>query len=539
MDQRKKNLKPLIKALLPIGLVGLVMNILVLFLPFFSIYSFEFALPSSDISSVTWLALLVIIAFIIYGVCDSVRSIMLQKCSNWIDNLGYDLMKNSFKNDTVKAFQGIQQLKNFYSSSALPSLLDIPWVPLFILAAFSLHEWFGYLALFGTLLLLILAWGIDILSKENFQKSFDYHQERKSDLISFFRYNEYSKILGINYIFEKKYLDTTELYQKYNNKAQTTVIVVWSAARALRLALQLICIWGGILLVLNEQTSIGALIAANILVTRCFLPAESALSSWRHFIQARQGWVYLEKSLSQIENKTSLPLKPVGNIEIQDLKYEVNKKKILDISGNIKIEKGTITSIIGSSGSGKTTLLKIMVGIIEQSEGSIKIDNYKIREYEENISKIIGYLPQPTVFIKGSVAQNISQDYYLEEKVLNAIDHCLLNEMIGELDGGYNFQVEDGGWPLSGGQKQKIGLAKAMYHDPNILILDEPTSGLTGVDIKNFTEFLKKQKERGKTIILVTHTSALLQFTDQILVLKNGQNSFYGTPTQFLEISKS
>ncbi len=213
------------------------------------------------------------------------------------------------------------------------------------------------------------------------------------------------------------------------------------------------------------------------------------------------------------------------SINFVDLGFSFDKKKYIFKNFNFNINKKDIVCIIGKSGSGKSTFLEIFMTLISPDQGKILIDNkYNIFEYKNTWMSRIGYVPQFVYFtddtIRKNIAFGIDDEDIDDNKIIDSIKKSGLSEFVDNLSEGVNYRVGEFGDKLSGGEKQRLGIARALYNKPHILILDEPTSSLD-VDTENLViEAIEKLKEK-KTIILISHRLNALKSCDKIFEVKN------------------
>ena len=228
-------------------------------------------------------------------------------------------------------------------------------------------------------------------------------------------------------------------------------------------------------------------------------------------------------NIESFDNNKNISFK---NLLIEDLNFSYsNKDKPILKDLSLRITKGKIYGFIGSSGSGKSTLLDIIMQLLDPESGKIFLnDNLNFKEHKNWWHKSIGYVPQNIFLNDDSIKNNIAlgeEESEIDEKRLkDAINKSKLDDFINNLEDGYNTNIGENGARLSGGQIQRIGIARALYADPELLFLDEITSSLdleTEAQIINDIQYLKKNK----TIVIITHRSSTTKICDEIYELKN------------------
>ena len=201
-------------------------------------------------------------------------------------------------------------------------------------------------------------------------------------------------------------------------------------------------------------------------------------------------------------------------------KYKKNKQLFKDL--NLSFKKNKLNIIFGPSGRGKTTLVDLLLRLQKPDSGEIRINNLNIDEYKiSDYRDLFSFLPQESSFFEGTIKENINlflEDEHSDKKIIKVINDCNLSEEVLEKDEGINFNIGTKGNKISGGQKQRLALARALITNPNIIVADEPTSSLDQINSENMIRLLVKLSKK-TTIILITHDKNLLQYSDNIIYL--------------------
>jgi ABC-type multidrug transport system fused ATPase/permease subunit len=234
---------------------------------------------------------------------------------------------------------------------------------------------------------------------------------------------------------------------------------------------------------------------------------------------------YIKNHLSNKSDESSKSINLKKEIKIKKLSFSYNNdsKVLNDI--NLNIQKGQSVAFVGKSGSGKTTLIDNLLGLLEDFDGDILIDDENIQNVLKEWQNSIGYIPQDVNLFNATIKENVAFGIELDEinikKVYKALELAQLNDFIYKLKEGIEFNIGDKGKLLSGGQRQRLAIARALYHDPEILILDEATSSL---DIETEQEFTKAiaNISKSKTIIVIAHRLNTIKHCDVIHILDKG-----------------
>jgi len=234
----------------------------------------------------------------------------------------------------------------------------------------------------------------------------------------------------------------------------------------------------------------------------------------------------------------NLPLKFQKEINLTNLSFSYPIRKEFSLSKiSMTVKKGDFIGIIGETGSGKSTLVNLLTGLLKPSEGKVEVDKLNINSNLEDWYKKIGYVPQSVYLTDDTIKKNIA--FGLRESnidntlVKQAVEKASLGELIKNLSEGLETIVGEKGIRLSGGQQQRIGIARALYRDPEILILDEATSSLDQQTEKKIIESIQLLK-RKKTLIIITHRLSTVKGCDKIFFVDKGKITKQGSPSEIL-----
>ena len=294
--------------------------------------------------------------------------------------------------------------------------------------------------------------------------------------------------------------------------------------KTLRMALQSAMLGLGAWLVLQEQLSAGGMIATSILFGRLLSPLEILIASWAVPQRALLGWARLRGQLSQIPARhapLALP-RPAAQLSM-------HKATIVPPGGTVatlklasfSLQAGSACGIIGAAGSGKSTLALAAMGVLPLADGTVQLGGTALTAYDpDNLGQYIGYLPQKMQLLPGTVAENITryQPGAQQDLLFAAARNAGAFEMITQLPQGFDTDVRQ----LSGGQAQRIGLARALFGDPVLLVLDEPNSNLDNEGVAALNAAVRRFKRKGNTVLIIAHRPAAIQECDTLMVIENG-----------------
>ncbi|MEM7654264.1 MAG: ATP-binding cassette domain-containing protein, partial [Pseudomonadota bacterium] len=291
--------------------------------------------------------------------------------------------------------------------------------------------------------------------------------------------------------------------------------------------LQVAAMGTGAALVLAGELTAGGMIAGSIILARALAPIEQVIGGWRVVTSALQAYRRLNARIGpQRDTSPSVtPKTPAGRLVADRLAYVVPGREHPILRGiNLAVKPGEALGLIGPSGSGKSTLAKLLVGILPPSTGTVAFDGaYTTAWRREDMGPHVGYLPQDVQIFPGTVRDNIARYSDAEgDAIFQAANRAGVHDLIMTLPQGYDTHLGPGGVILSSGQQQRLGLARALFGDPCLIVLDEPDANLDPTGHEGLFQALMACREAGKTVILVTHRPALLSLVSRVVVLREG-----------------
>ena len=431
---------------------------------------------------------------------------------------------------TLQPFNDLAQLRQTLTGQTIYALLDAPWTPFYIVIMFLLHPWLGYLSLVFCVNLTLVAWFSAQMTKDSKDQSLEEETELNRFVHSKLRNAEVIEAHGMANNLKLRWWQRQVEVLKTGTEAESLESKLTSATKEITILKQSLALGVGALLVMEGELTVGAMIAANLLMTRATAPLDMMVNGWRGFKQSFESAKRLEELFDEfpeeVQRGKSHSLK--GAIELQNISVKVAARKtpiLHEVS--LHVRPGQAIAVVGASGSGKSTLAKVILGIWPSFAGQVSFDGVDIHEIDrEFMGPQVGYLAQDVELFDGTIAENIARMSEVDhERVILAAQHVGMHETILHLPSGYDHQIAGKGGALSSGQKQRVALARAIYGTPQILILDEPDSSLDEAGVKALEEVLKELKSAGTTIVLITHRESLLAFVDRIVEMKSGQIS--------------
>jgi ATP-binding cassette subfamily C protein len=446
------------------------------------------------------------------------------------------VLRGSLRQPGAGHYQSLRDLdtiREFLTGTGLISFCDVPWVPIFVAGCFLLHPWFGWIALGGAVLIFILAVTNELLTREQLKTAGRNAAVAGTYAAATFRNAEVLHAMGMWRPIRDRWLQRQAEMLSLQASASDRAGILVAATKFLRMFLQIAILGTGAYLVIRQETSPGAMIAASIIMGRALAPVEVVVGQWKSFLGARSAYDRIGELLAVTPpqpEKLSLPA-PQGHLSVENLVVAPPGAERPVLAGiTFNLPAGTLLGIIGASAAGKSTLARALVGVWPALRGSIRIDGAELSHWNsEELGQYLGYLPQDVELFAGTIAENIARfSTSSETSVIEAARLAGVHDMIQQMPNGYNTQIGEGGQALSGGQRQRIGLARALFGMPAILVLDEPNASLDAEGEAALMTALQHLRSHKRTVILVTHKTNILTTVDKILVLSRGQVQAFG-----------
>jgi ATP-binding cassette, subfamily C, type I secretion system permease/ATPase len=533
------------RALVPVAAFSLCINLLVLTVPVFMIQLFDRVLTSRSHDTLVVLLAAALVALGVMAALDVVRSRILVRIGAWMsDRLGPPLMRTVCEPSGRKseadagALGDLAQVQAFLTGASVFALLDAPWVPVFLAVIFLLHPTLGWIATGGAAVLLILALINQMLIGKSLRRAntaqsganrFGAAVARQADAIG---------ALGMGKAVTARWFGLEGVARGDQNAASDRAGLIMAMGRLTRLGLQLIVLAAAAGLVIANELSAGGMIAAGIILARALAPVERSIEVWRGFVLFRQRLRRIAARLNAVpgsgDEAMALPApKPVLEAKAITAWPDGRSDPIFTDVG-FRLRPGHLLGLTGAMGSGKTTLARLLVGLEKPARGQVRLGGADVFVWNSgDLGAHVGYVPQTVMLLPGSVRDNIARFKDAPaEAVIAAANEAGIHEAILALPKGYDTVVGDGGHPLPGGLVQRLGLARALFGEPCLVVLDEPYSNMDGDGVGALLRVLDDLKARGAAIVIVSHRPSILAQADRVLVLTNGRGRFVSAKKQ-------
>ena len=530
------------------GLFSAAVNILMLTPIIYMLNVYDRVVSSGSLSTLAMLTVLMVGLTLALGGFEWVRSMILISASNRLETmLRRRISDATFKRSLItggmvsnsQPISDLTGLRQFLTGNGLFAFFDAPWFPIYLGIMFMFHPWFGVAGVISGIVMIILALATESATNELLKEANTDAGRASNQFQGSLRNAEVVAAMGMaenirarqDVLFNKVLVKQTEASQKSG--------MLSGISKSFRMIVESLLLGMGAYLALNQEISPGMMIAGSLLLGRALAPIDMLVGTWKGFSLARAQYARLKELLDQIpaEQETmSLP-PPEGNLSVEQVSVVPPGSQTVVVRGvSFALEAGEALGIVGPSASGKSTLARALLGIWPTYAGKVRLDGANIAAWDRaKLGPHIGYLPQDIELFDGSIAENICRFSEADpEKIVTAAKLAGVHEMILRLPNGYDTAIGGAGGMLSGGQRQRIGLARAVYGNPKLLVLDEPNSNLDDQGEKELVEALRRIKEQGCTIVVITHRTMVLQCVDKILVMKEGAAVSFGPKDQVL-----
>lgn len=534
------------RGFLVIGLFSLGVNILMLTGPLYMLQIYDRVVTTGHVDTLLALTGIIIVAMLVFTALEALRTLIAQRVGIWMDGhlagpavIGGIELARAGRSGTAQGLRDLTTVRSYLASPSIFPFFDAPVAPLFLGILFIMHPLLGLVALAGGIVLAGIALANELLTRKAMREAAGASSAMLNAADSAIRNADVITAMGMQNQLADRVNQRSADWREVQKQAGGRSGIMTSVAKGFRLLLQSIILGTGAWLVIGGEMTPGMMIAGSIMMGRALAPVEQAIGTWQGLINAQAAWQRLKTLLDGVPvatGGTKLPA-PTGHLTASGLTYMpkgLTKPVISNVS--FDIQPGTITGIIGPTGAGKTTLARLLTGSLAPSRGAVRLDDADMAKWDPaDRGPHVGYLPQDIELFDGTVRDNIARLGEAEdEEIIAAAQLAEVHDMILHLPGGYETPIGDRGTHLSGGQRQRIGLARAFFREPKLIVLDEPNASLDATGEDRLVQAMRTMREKGHTIIMITHKPSLLHVADNVMVLQQGQVAKFGPTAEIL-----
>lgn len=523
---------------------SLLINVLYLAPTLYMLQVYDRVVPTAGKTTLLFVTLALALALLTLSALDMVRNRLLVRASQRIDALvAPRILKQMMAADSGAAGQAMRDFDNIRTAMATPAIaaiFDLPWTPVFLLVSFMLHFWIGLLAIFAMILLVTLAYLNQKATQKKMEIATSAMASAHNSQQAAATHGTTVKGLGMTGAMVERQLAHRRIALANMVNAQFAGSKLTASSRFFRLFVQSVALGVGALLAIAGEISSGAIIASSVLLSRALQPVESIIAAWSPLAGAKASVIRLARTFENLDEQrtyTALP-PPTGELQVEEVGVRGRDGRPILVGITFRADPGQILGIIGPSGSGKTTLGKVIVGAIQPTIGSVRIDGARLTDWDQDeLGKYLGYMPQESSLFEGTIKENIArfrkgadaeESKAIDEAVVAAAKDAGVHELILQLPHGYDTPLGLMGTGLSAGQAQRVALARALFGEPRLLLLDEPNAFLDQNGETALVESIAKARARGATVIVIAHRRGVLAAVDRLLVIEDGKPRMLG-----------
>ncbi|MDI1296267.1 MAG: type I secretion system permease/ATPase [bacterium] len=539
-------------AFITVAVISVALNIVLLGGSLYMMVVYDSVLPSHSIPTLFSLFLLLVMVYAFQGFFDYLRSQLLNHVANGFDRKMVRRVQIAMSDSVVAgiardddgllAMRDLDSIRSFLGGPGPVAMIDLPWSLFFTAIMLLLHPLLALAVVLGGFVLLTIAVLMNRFTQAAVQSTTKIGGIRSMVAERNLRHAELHVALGMRERKQDQWDDVNAAYLALQAQLGHHVSLASVLTRVMRLFVQSCVFTVGVLLVLNGKASGGVIFAASILSTRALAPIDHIIESWRSLTRARQGWGRLSALLETVRPKnadrTALPA-PMRDLSVEHLSVAPPGSRLLTVKGaNFRLAAGDALGILGPSGAGKTSLARALLGLWPAAQGTVRLDGAALLQWDRDIlGAHFGYLPQTVELSEGTIAQNIARFEKAADSalIIAAAQAAGVHDMIVGLPDGYETPLGDGGMQLSAGQRQRVGLARALYKNPFLVVLDEPNSNLDLDGERALRRAIHMVRARGGIAVIIAHRPSVLDAVNYLLLMRGGQMDMFGSKEDVLK----
>lgn len=508
---------------------------------------FDRVIPTNSIITLVSLLTLVIGCYFFWTALEWMRNRMMVRISLRIDwDLAADVFDACFKKSLNQKDPNVHQvmgdlltLRQFLTGRSVITLIDAPFAVLFMVFAYLIHPLLALFVVVATLILIVITLYTRKITTPAIRAANQNNMEANKVAASSLRNADTAFAMGMLPSLRQRWHEKHRTFLHYQINSSEASGFIGMIGGVFTKALPTLKITVGVMLAGSGAISVGGVIAAGFVMSKAISPLRELILKWEDIVRARMAYERLDALLNQqtVERqKMELP-DPKGHLSIENFYFREPTSGRDILKGiNFDLPAGQIMAIVGPNAAGKTTLLRSILGIIKPSLGFVRLDGAEVWDWDhEHLGKHIGYVAQSANLFDATVAENIARlGVVNSEEVVRASELAGIHEMILSFPQGYDTLLGDGGHQPSGGQSQRITIARALYMRPKLVVLDEPNANLDEPAERALLNALISLRESGSTVVFTSHRPKLIACSNWLLVMKDGQQVKFGKTSEIL-----
>ena len=543
------------RELVVVAIFSMVANLMMLAPTLYMLQVYDRVLSSRSELTLVVLSLITLFLFAVMAFAEWSRSRVLVRAGIRMDEvLAARVFRASFDAHLARpvampgrSMRDLTELRQFLTGNGTIAAFDAPWAPIYIAVLFMLHPLLGWVSIGFALLQGGIAYWGHRRAVGPAHALAEAQTAMLAQVQTKIRMAEAVVSMGMVERLLLKWQVPHQAYLQQHAATHGSQHRLTAVSKWVRYAQQSLSLGVGALLVIDGQLSAGAMIAANVLMTRALAPIDMLVGTWRSFLSARDAFDRLDALLKNHETKDPLLSKvpPSGELRLEHVSAGAPSStgrgaEILhDVS--LRFPAGTVTVVMGPSGSGKSTLARVLLGVWPVASGSVWWGERPLGAWaDDERGPHVGYLPQDVELFDGSMADNIARMGEVNPaRVIAAAQMAGLHDTLLRLPKGYDTRLGEAGGVLSGGMRQRLGLARAVHGEPGLVVLDEPNANLDETGEAALAAAVQQLRSQGASVVLISHRQQVVALADQLVLMRAGRVQLAGARDEVLSALRS
>lgn len=525
---------------------ALLVNLFALAFPLFSMNVYDRVVPNNAVETLWALAIGVVLVLGGDLFMRTLRGRFVDEASARIDvQISATLMEKvlglrlEHRPESVGSFaanlRGFEQVRDFIAASTVTTLIDLPFALLFVAVVAWISPWLAVPVLVAGLAILALGWTLQERLHTLAETTYRATAQRNATLIESLTGIETIKAQGAEGAIQARWERANAFLAKANVRMRGLSSTALYGTGTITQLVSVVVIVVGVHLISERQLTMGALIAATMLAGRALAPAGQVVGLLMQYQGARTAMASLdtlmakpvERPAAQDGHASFIQRREFkGDIELRNVKFSYPGRDDSALEGvSFKIQAGERVALIGRVGSGKSTIQRLIMGLYQPAEGAVLLDGIDLRQLDPaDVRRNLACVSQDVMLFYGSLRENIAfgLPHADDSAIVAAAETAGMADFVNRHPRGFDMPVGERGESLSGGQRQGVGLARAILHNAPVLLLDEPTSAMDFSTESYVTQRLNAFAHH-KTVVLVTHRTSLLQLVNRAIVIDGGK----------------
>jgi ATP-binding cassette, subfamily C, bacterial len=525
------------------GLFSLAVNLLYLAGPIYMLQVYDRVMSSGSVTTLVMLSIILLVAYLCLVGLDMIRGRILNRAGIRMDTLlAQRLFLASLEQPEARSqpLRDLDTIRQFATGGGVQALFDVPWVPIYLVVLFLLHPLLGAFALCGAILIGALAVINELALRKTMSEAGNASNRNYAFTDTALRNSEAVRSMGMAKSLIARWSDDRNVMLDRQLLSGDRGGFIGGVIKFVRMSMQSLVLGLGAFLVIERMATAGIMFAGSMLLGRALQPVEQIVGNWRGFVSARDAYARIARLLEAVppERPALLLPAPKGKVSVENLVYAAPGHSKAILKGvSFQMEPGETLGVIGPSGAGKSTLARLLIGVTRPAGGAVRLDGANVAQWPKSqLGRHLGYMPQDVELFPETVAANICRLEAADDTmIVEAARMAGVHDMILQLPQGYDTVVGPSGMVLSGGTRQRIGLARAVYGVPSLVVLDEPSSNLDSVGDLALAECIERLKEQGSSVVIISHRTATIAAVDKVLVLKDGLVEAFGNREELMQ----